>query len=138
MCMIKYYHYTDKEGLRGILRSREIRMSTGGLYGPGVYFCRMSPKNGRAKISFNNWDGVANRVESLGRVDYAIAVKLPDHKMKTVANGTIHVFTEDVDLDFTTYWLYSKYGDHRDLEVGHTDDEESDGEDADAKSCSLM
>ncbi|XP_076440870.1 uncharacterized protein LOC143280167 isoform X3 [Babylonia areolata] len=126
MCMIIYYHYTDREGLKGILKARKILKSPSGRYGEGVYLTRLAPTHGRAKIAQNNWDGVWKATEGSGKVDYTISVRLPDHKVKTY--GEIFVFSEDVDLDFTTYRLYSKSGDHEELENAakktHEEDEE--------------
>ncbi|XP_076458040.1 uncharacterized protein LOC143291776 [Babylonia areolata] len=134
MCMKKFYHYTDYDGLRGIVKSREIRMSRTGSHGRGVYFCRMAPEKGRRRIARNNWDGGASRVEGKGRVDYAIAVLLPKWKVKKY--GSIYVFKEHVDLDYTDFKLYSKYKDHRDLLDEFTDSDTDSDSDTDTDSDS--
>ncbi|KAL8583508.1 hypothetical protein ACOMHN_056318 [Nucella lapillus] len=113
--MVKFYHYSDEDGMKGILKSRKIRQSPNGRQGRGVYFTRFSPKHGRAKIAQENWTNWRD-AENSGKVDYTISVLLPRYRVKRY--GDIYVFRKDVFIDETKYKLYSVDDDHWQLEPG--------------------
>ena len=61
-----YYHYTDREGIEGILKTKSINQTVPHPRNPGimdrvslkegaVFFTRMDPRNDKKAIAFNNY-----------------------------------------------------------------------------------
>ena len=61
-----YYHYTDREGIEGILKTKSINQTVPHPRTPGimdgvslkegaVFFTRMDPRNDKKSIAFNNY-----------------------------------------------------------------------------------
>ncbi|KAK7105562.1 hypothetical protein V1264_016926 [Littorina saxatilis] len=112
MCRDTYFHYTDKEGLRGILRTMVILKSPSGRHGPGVYLTTIGPDNGWDNVTTNNWGGTFAGNE--GKADYAISMKLPREKVTRCDSSRvdIYLFGEDVVLQRVNFRLHSKNSDH--------------------------
>lgn len=71
----KYYHYTSKEGLTGILEAGEILPSvdtkTDTMMGKGVYLTGKDPSTPTAKLLYNNYDSTTAAANP-EKVDYYI------------------------------------------------------------------
>ncbi|XP_046568053.1 uncharacterized protein LOC124276440 isoform X2 [Haliotis rubra] len=91
MATITFYHYTNESGKDAILREKLIRQSDGrsdARHGTGVYGTSLSPSEGRNKIAWNNYDGIANRHKSMQmRASWAIKMELP-RSMVLVVDST--------------------------------------------------
>lgn len=56
----KLYHYTSRDAVQAISGSHELKASTSGIAGPGVYATALHPTNRtRAEIERNNWGGAS-------------------------------------------------------------------------------
>ena len=87
------YHYTDKDGAKGIASSGKIWQSEfpkDAVYGNGTYLTDMSPnKYSKQQIAKNLWDGSSNQVKQViqsGKTDYVIPVKIPQNQVKVVVS----------------------------------------------------
>ena len=69
------YHYTDKEGLDGIIKDGGIRPSVDtkkdAVLGKGVYFTPLPPSTASDKLLDNNYD---NATKDPSKVDYYIKI----------------------------------------------------------------
>lgn len=81
--MLKLYHYTNSDGIRGIATSGQIRASTDtkkdARFGPGMYATTHGPHNSKADIARNNYDGkkLWGKMESQGKVDHCVEFHVP-------------------------------------------------------------
>jgi len=109
-----FYHFTDKEGSRNIIRSGKIQASlafsgTGRAgYGNGVYLTKMKPgDHTRSEIALNNW-GIAN-ASSLNKTENYFVLYMPDTDTKDAAakDRDIFLFGRRTDLPLVKYkwWL---------------------------------
>jgi len=72
------YHYTDRTGIEGMLRTKQLKSSTNtsrdARYGVGAYFTELGPKSDTKWLITNNWDGMSvspDRAKYYLRVDRA-------------------------------------------------------------------
>lgn len=117
---IPLYHYTDENGVRGILKEMRIGQSvakpTGRdtAFGPGVYMTSISPKRStRAAVMENNYDdAVARAVETdeIGRIeeyfnktDKAFKIYMRLDEVKKCKSSRDIYLTTDGDIDLTTH-----------------------------------
>ena len=107
------WHYTDFQGIQGILQSGYIRASTDNtvdaVYGEGVYATAMAPDAYSWKeIAKNNYDGT--RWPSLkSKTDYALGIIAPDGYFKKIKNKEgrdIYLHQGDVHLKDVQYVIF--------------------------------
>lgn len=101
----KFYHYTDAEGLEGILESGRIKQSNprqGDAYhGKGVYGNWMNPnKYSKNEVAENNYAQAGRSQERRGKTDYCIETRVPRDNLTRVAEDGrgILVHKGDVNL----------------------------------------
>ena len=112
--MITIWHYTNRDGIVGIFRTRIINESVGGKfsarYGSGVYGTTLDPdENTRQKIVLNNWDGRNVNLRE-DKVSFAIGLEVPVGYFERVGKdvnrdiykheGAINIDMVDPDFDF--------------------------------------
>ena len=101
-----YYHYTDKDSLKKIKRSKRIKKSVlsnkDALYGEGVYLTRLDPQNeSKFEIAMNNYDGGWLQGLREGKIDCYIKIIIPDSQVKEApSDRDIYVYPNaDIRLD---------------------------------------
>lgn len=84
--LVRLYHYTNKDGIKGIASSGEIAASTDtkndAAYGPGTYATKHGPENSKSQIAKNNYDGLWTQQESSGKVDHCVEFKVSVSKVE--------------------------------------------------------
>lgn len=101
-----YYHYTDKDSLKKIKRSKRINKSgvsnKDAIYGKGVYLTKLGPQNkSKYEIAMNNYDSAWNQGLSEGKVDCFIRITIPDSEVKQASSARdIYIYPNaDIYLD---------------------------------------
>lgn len=107
------YHYTDLDGAAGIMRTRKIRMSTGGkgdaFFGQGVYLTEVPPDVDRSILIRNNWDDGRRLLHTAkNRVDFFFKFDRSDlpgiQKCPTKSRGrNIWVNHHEIDLEYVEF-----------------------------------
>merc|ERR1719186_1587622 len=109
-----YYHYTDEEGAKSILRSGKILASLGFMAkgeaacGNGVYLTKLSPvSSSKAEIAMNNW--TKSSAPYIDRTEYCFVVDIPESEVKDAraVGRNIFLYDECSDLRLIKYpwWL---------------------------------
>ncbi|KAJ8309510.1 hypothetical protein KUTeg_014384 [Tegillarca granosa] len=74
-------HYTNFEGIQGILTSGVIAPSTDtkndAIFGPGVYANTYGPENSKTMIAKNNYGNAWGPYMMQGKVNYGLEFKVP-------------------------------------------------------------
>lgn len=82
------WHYTNYEGLLGIIQSGKINPSTDtksdALLGPGVYLTRRNPSLSNEALYYNNYG--SNSMDRADKLDYAIGFRAKDIPKKYLDN----------------------------------------------------
>ena len=96
MAYIMLYHYTDREGAKGIASNRMIYKSSApkdAVYGDGTYLTDKSPiKHSKLQIAQANWDGAiqfADTVVDSGRTDFVFTVRIKRNSVQLVVSYDI-------------------------------------------------
>ena len=92
--LVRVYHYTNRAGYEGILKSGHIRpsdiMQADASYGSSVYATELDPSTPFWTILQNNYDmdgGIQSRGESRkDRADYVFAFDMPNSSLKFIDN----------------------------------------------------
>lgn len=103
------YHYTNKAGRDGIMRSKKIKMSMKHVipadvtFGEGVYLTEKEPSSGKNAILRNNYDDVWQQMKKKGLADYGIKITFPAKhpklsQMSRSPNRDVWLFEGDLDL----------------------------------------
>jgi len=113
-----FYHYTDEEGAKHIIRTGKILASlsfmAGGdtVAGNGVYFTKLAPgTSSRTEIAMNNWTKTSPQY--LNKTDYYFVLVIPESEIETVAaqGRSIFKFGRRSDLRLEKYpWWLKRYG----------------------------
>lgn len=84
--LVKLYHYTNTEGIEGIISSGEIAASTDTIndafYGSGTYATKHGPENSITQIARNNYDGVWTQQEAREKVNHCVEFQVPVSKVE--------------------------------------------------------
>jgi len=109
-----FYHFTDDEGARNIIRTGNIQASlafsgTGGAtYGNGVYLTKLKPGDRtKSEMAMNNWG--KKSAHFLKKTEYYFVIFIPnsDTKNADVKDRDIFIFGRRTDLPLVKYkwWL---------------------------------
>ena len=100
--MVVLYHYTNKEGKKGIKKSKTITKTVGAGFGDGVYFTSLSP----SMLVHNTWGVDRSLVDEIKRlrVEYYVQVTFTADDNRSLkqcpSNRDIWLYKgSDVDLD---------------------------------------
>lgn len=99
-----YYHYTNFDGMKAILKSEKIKQSKNGgkdaRYGSGVYLTQLGPDVRQKKIAINNWANLWEKMENDGKTKVAIELLLSTDDVRDVGEHghNIHLYSGDLDL----------------------------------------
>lgn len=104
---ITLYHYTSKEGAKGIEETQTIKISTqegsrDAHFGNGVYFTDMSPEDfTRSQVSDNNYQ----RPNAKRKLAYCVIVTMPEISVDKCDAGKRKIFLHpgDVNLNDEKY-----------------------------------
>lgn len=105
--LLKLYHYTNSDGIRGIATSGQIGESTDtkkdAAFGRGAYATTQGPHNSKADIAKNNYDGRRNqwsKMESQGKVDHCVEFTVPRSNVDRapIKDRDVYVHQGPVDL----------------------------------------
>ena len=108
---ITLYHYTTREGLKGIIKDKKINQSLAGardaVFGSGVYFTQLTPEFGTRQIAKNNFDGsnITNVVKA-GKLGYFIEIvfsKLDPNLKNQTDDRSVWLYEDDVNLNNFTW-----------------------------------
>jgi len=116
MTVTNYYHYTDEEGSRKIIRSGKILASLSFTtsddagYGNGVYLTTLNPDtHSKHDIAMNNW--VKTTESFINKTKYYFVLTIPDSDIIDVSsNGRVlYLLGRKSDLSLHKYrwWLQS-------------------------------
>ena len=79
-----FYHYTSKDGAKGIVLSGKIapslRANGDARYGDGVYLTTVDPSLGKEIVINNNWDGTARN--SSKKMEQYFEIRIPSKKVQ--------------------------------------------------------
>ena len=105
---VPWYHYTNRQGLEGILREGKIAESLPGRgdarEGPGTYGTNLQPSRPAVSIAKNNWDGGWNEAIQHGKMDHYLRCEIPQDHLRDYKghgsrrDGQILVHPGHVDL----------------------------------------
>jgi len=112
-----FYHYTDDEGAKNIIRSGKILASLSFMatddagYGNGVYLTKLKPQtHTKAQIAMNNW--LKTSAPFLKRTENYFVISIPDSEIKdaTSKGRDIFLFGRQNDLSLHKYhWWLKNY-----------------------------
>jgi len=90
---VPWYHYTNRQGLEGILREGQIEESLPGRgdarEGRGTYGTNLQPSKPAVSIAKNNWDGGWNDAIHHGKMDHYLRCEIPrDHLRDYKGHGS--------------------------------------------------
>jgi len=116
MTVTNYYHYTDEEGSRKIIRSGKILASLSFTtsddagYGNGVYLTTLNPDtHSKHDIAMNNW--VKTTESFINKTKYYFVLTIPDSDIKDVSSNGRVIFLlgrkSDLSLHKYHWWLQS-------------------------------
>lgn len=81
--LMTLYHYTNSEGIQGIVTSGVIAPSTetknDAIFGPGVYATTYGPENSKTMIAQNNYGNAWDPNMMQGKVNYCFEFKVPSN-----------------------------------------------------------
>jgi len=109
-----YYHYTDDEGSKSIIRSGKIQASLSSEatddagFGNGVYLTTLKAKTcTKSDIAMNNWLKVS--VDFINRTSNYFVLKIPDSDIKDASTDRRNIFLfgnrKDLCLHKYKWWL---------------------------------
>jgi len=114
--MPQFYHYTDDEGAKNIIRSGRIMASLSheasnvAGFGNGVYLTTLEPEtNTKAQISKNNWNQTSESF--LKKTDNYFVLNIPKSAVRAITSDRdIYLFSNGMDLRLKKYsWWLKKY-----------------------------
>ena len=108
---ITLYHYTTREGLKGIIKDKKINQSLAGardaVFGSGVYFTQLTPEFGTRHIGKNNFNGAnVTQIVTAGKLDYFIEIEFSksDRNLKNcTTDRSVWLYKGDVKLNNFTW-----------------------------------
>ncbi len=111
--MVYLYHYTDKNGALGIVKSNRINSSkstkTDAVFGNGVYLTSMPPTAGKKNILKNNYDDAIDSTKiELTKVKYYFrfdSTELSGVKKEPNTKRDVWRYPNDIDLESVSYEL---------------------------------
>mmetsp|Transcript_85993 Transcript_85993/g.136606 ORF Transcript_85993/g.136606 Transcript_85993/m.136606 type:complete len:307 (-) Transcript_85993:7-927(-) len=84
--VVPFYHYTSDEGLKGILKDGQIRISDpsrgDAMEGPGAYGTKYPPSTRTKTVAQNNWDGGWKDAIEHGKMKNYIRCEVPREEIK--------------------------------------------------------
>merc|ERR1719319_378844 len=109
-----FYHYTDDEGAKNIIRTGKILASLSFMatddagFGNGVYLTKMNPRTyTKAQIAKNNWGKTT--VPFINRTQNYFVLSIPDSKIKDATSDMRDIFLfdrkHDLSLHKYSWWL---------------------------------